>query len=128
MRIRLAAALALATTARAAAPAVAIMVSGHLRTVRDQIDNFARFVLAPNAARGPGVDVFYHLWANHSDACHNRTLRALGRFAADVTSEDHACSWAWGNGFMNQWHGVMNAFERVEVGENVPSPLRTFPL
>ena len=59
---------------------------------------------------------------------YNRTLRALGRFAADVTSEDHACSWAWGNGFMNQWHGVMNAFERVEVGEHVPSPLRTFPL
>ena len=111
MRIRLAA-LALATTARAAAPAVAIMVSGHLRTVRDQIDNFARFVLPRGG--GGGVDVFYHLWANHSDACHNRTLRALGRFAADVTSEDHACSWAWGNGFMNQWHGVMNAFERVE--------------
>ena len=78
---------------------------------------YERHVYAPNAARGPGVDVFYHLWANHSDACHNRTLRALARFAADVTSEDHACSWAWGNGFGNQWHNVRNAFARVEAAE-----------
>ena len=81
----------------------AIIVTGHLRSANDTVENIRTFVWAHNARR---VDVFYHLWVNSSDACHNATVRALAAVAVDVTHEPAQCAWRWGPSFANQWHGV----------------------
>ena len=66
----------------------AIIVTGHLRSANDTVENIRTFVWAHNARR---VDVFYHLWVNSSDACHNATVRALAAVAVDVTHEPAQC-------------------------------------
>ena len=94
----------------------AIVVSGHLRSANDTIANIRTFVWAHNAHP---VDVFYHLWINASDACHNATLRALADgVAVDVTWEDAQCAWQWGNSMSNQWHGVTHGARRLREYED----------
>lgn len=89
----------------------AVVVTGHVRTVTQQVPTLAA-VVAAHASEGLRVDVFYHLWADPArDACHARALRTLRPLAKRVTYEPLACSWSWcgAKSFRCQWHLVDRA-------------------
>ena len=90
----------------------AVIVSGHLRTVADQVPSVRRLIAAnPQHA----VDVYYHVWANASAPCDLRALEAMRTVAAAVTLEPLECAWTWcGPAFRCQWHGVERAWISFE--------------
>ena len=89
-----------------------MIVSGHLRTVADQVPSVRRLIAAnPQHA----VDVYYHVWANASAPCDLRALEAMRTVAAAVTLEPLECAWTWcGPAFRCQWHGVERAWISFE--------------
>ena len=89
----------------------AVLITGHLRSANDTIENLERLVRPYNAP--VVVDAFYHVWANLSDGCHNETIRRLQAAATDLSFEPVQCSWRWGTTMYNQWHAVDHAARRL---------------
>lgn len=89
----------------------AIVVSGHIRVVHDQVPTIRAIV---ELNRPHTVDVFYHVWHNRTSQCESLSLAELRSVATVIVTEPIECMHSYGNGWENQWRMVDAAFATLE--------------
>ena len=62
---------------------VAVVVVGHVRTIRINLEGLKAFVKGSSPA---DVDVFFHVWINMTDPCHQAALESMKTVATRITT------------------------------------------